>query len=145
MATKAELVKGWLEQIWYHNDMSTLDRMFSNGTKATGPVSDIDSDKFQPREIVSTLKSLLKSTPEITFTLIEETDNWVITRFVVDVRKHPSRPPFSFDGQMLFKFQMAEVCEIHSQVNYIALFEGLGQMPTDTLPIILTGANLSWR
>ncbi|ANP36225.1 MULTISPECIES: nuclear transport factor 2 family protein [Rhodobacterales] len=145
MGSKAELVRFWFEEIWYRNNDQIQDEMFSTGAKASGPVSNLADKDFRSIDIVSALKARLECTPEVSFSVFEELGDWVITCFTVAVTKHPTRPPFDFDGQMMFRIKDDKIAEIHSNLNYIKMFEGLGQMPQDTLLISLTGAEMQWK
>ncbi|MEL0437203.1 nuclear transport factor 2 family protein [Phycobacter sp. K97] len=145
MTSKIELVRFWVEEVWGKDNDKILDDMFSSNTKASGPVSSVAGKDFRSIDIVSALKSLFQCPPELTFTVLEEMGDWVIACFNVAVNDHPHRPPFEFDGQMVFRIMDGKITDIHSNLNYIKMFEGLGQMPEDTLLIALTGAELDWK
>ncbi|WP_192964325.1 nuclear transport factor 2 family protein [Phycobacter azelaicus] len=145
MTRKTELVRFWVEEVWSKDNDKILDDMFSPDTTATGPVSDVAGKDFRSTDIVSALKALFQCPPELTFTVLEELGDWVITCFTVAVKDHPHRPPFDFDGQMVFRITDGKITEVHSNLNYIKMFEGLGQMPEDTLLVALTGAELDWK
>ncbi|MFW8596050.1 nuclear transport factor 2 family protein [Cribrihabitans neustonicus] len=145
MASNAELVRFWFEEVWYRDNNDVLGEMFAEGTEATGPVSSLMGKQFIASDFVTTMKALLGGAPQFGFSVFEEAGDWVITCFTVKVPNHPSRPPFEFDGQMIFKVEDGQITAIHSSLNYIKLFEGLGQMPPDTLPVCLSGARLDWR
>ncbi|MFW8637576.1 nuclear transport factor 2 family protein [Cribrihabitans pelagius] len=144
MARNAELVRFWFEEVWYRDNNEVLGEMFSQDTSATGPVSSLMGTQFIASDFVTTMKALLGGAPEFEFSVFEEAGDWVITCFTVKVLNHPRRPPFDFDGQMIFKVADGRISAIHSSLNYIKLFEGLGQMPPDTLPVCLSGAELVW-
>jgi hypothetical protein len=141
----AELVRFWFEEVWYRDNNAVLEEMFTDDTEATGPVSSLMGKQFVASDFVTTMKALLGGAPEFTFRVFEEAGDWVITVFDVHVTKHPRRPAFDFDGQMIFKVENGQITAIHSSLNYIRLFEGLGQMPPDTLPVCLSGAELDWK
>lgn len=145
MAQNAELVRFWFEEVWYRDNNAVLEEMFTAGTQATGPVSNLMGKQFIASDFVTTMKALLGGAPEFTFRVFEEAGDWVITVFDVHVVNHPRRPAFDFDGQMIFKVENGQITAIHSSLNYIKLFEGLGQMPADTLPVCLSGAELDWK
>ncbi|MBY6057878.1 nuclear transport factor 2 family protein [Leisingera daeponensis] len=145
MTSNAELVRFWFEEVWYRDNNGILEEMFTEGTQATGPVSSLMGQQFIASDFVTTMKALLGGAPEFTFGVFEEAGPWVITCFDVHVTSHPHRPPFDFDGQMIFKVENGQITAIHSSLNYIKLFEGLGQMPPDTLPVCLSGAKLDWK
>lgn len=145
MASNADLVRFWFEEVWYRDNNQILEEMFSEDTAATGPVSSLMGKKFIASDFVTTMKALLGGAPEFTFRVFEEAGSWVITCFDVHVVNHPRCPAFDFDGQMIFKVEDGKISAIHSSLNYIKLFEGLGQMPPDTLPVCLSGAELVWK
>lgn len=145
LSMRAKIVKEWTARIWVQEEDDLLDQIFRSTTTATGPISSLDPSMFHPRDIVASLKSLLQCKPDVEYLILEEAGDWVITTFVAHVSEHPLHKPFSFDGSMLFKFDGDSICEIHTQINYFALFEGLGQLPEDSLPVCLTGASLTWR
>ncbi|MDE4174496.1 nuclear transport factor 2 family protein [Phaeobacter sp. PT47_59] len=145
MTSKTDLVRFWVEEVWSKDNDKILGEMFAAKTIASGPVSSLAGKDFRSTDIVSALKALFQCKPDLTFTVMEEMGDWILTCFTISVNEHPQRPPFEFDGQMVFKILDDKIAEIHSSLNYIKMFEGLGQMPEDTLLVALTGAELDWK
>ncbi len=42
------------------------------------------------------------------------------------------------------RFKGGKMVEAYNQFDFISLFEQLGQLPQDTLPICMTGQQLDW-
>lgn len=143
MTSKSDLIREWFNAIWRRDQLELIDEIFCARAQTTGPLSSIDDDHHYAREITENIKALIRCKPDISFPLIEEFGDWAFVRFIMNVAEHPFRPPFSFDGIMVFKFEADRIRELHTQINYFKLFEGLGQIPKDSLHICMTGAKLT--
>ena len=145
VTTKTDLIRHWVEEVWLKDNQTILNEMFTPDPKASGPVSSQAGKDFRSSDIVLALKSLFQCTPEISYSVLEEAGDWVIVCFTLAVNEHPHRPSFAFDGQMMLRLKDDRIAEIHTSLDYIKMFEGLGQMPEDSLLIALTGAELEWK
>ena len=50
----------------------------------------------------------------------------------------------AFTGQIIARVKEAIVTELIATIDYMKMFEQLGQLPEDSLPICLTGEQLIW-
>ena len=52
--------------------------------------------------------------------------------------------PVSVGGLMLARVKSGQFIEMTTKFDAFTLFEQLGQLPEDTLPVCMTGQQLSW-
>lgn len=142
--SKVALVQEWLQAIWCGGNLALIDEIFVENGTACGSVSDFTPNAAGVRDITENILELIKRRPRFEYLVAEELGDLVVLRFFVHVDDHPYRPPFKFSAAMIYRLKGDKIAELHTQIDYFALFEGVGQLPEDALPVSLSGAELTW-
>lgn len=143
--TKAARVETWYKSLWEDHDTSVLEDALAPDVVMTGPMTRLIQGGTNPLETVNTFLSVIKCQIDATFDQIEEQGDWVFGRLTLRFYAHPYRPEFFVPALLVVKMPDQHITEVHFSMNYVELFEGLGQMPEDTLVICLSGAELVWK
>ena len=68
----------------------------------------------------------------------------VAARLIVRAQQPVTERPISFSGHFIARVVNGRMCEINVTMDYMKMFEQLGQLPEEPLAICLTGARLVW-
>ncbi|UWR41302.1 ester cyclase [Phaeobacter inhibens] len=141
--TPKEMLNRWLQELWVHGNNSILDELLADEAGAVGLIPDIAMKKAEFAVLAEAMRALC-SDIQVQITHTVEAGDWVAVRIQVDaVGIHESRP-VQATGQIMARAVQGKFHELISQFDFLTLFECLGQMPENTLPICLTGQQLTW-
>ncbi|PCJ06648.1 MAG: hypothetical protein COB16_13010 [Rhodobacteraceae bacterium] len=141
--TKADLLQYWFDEIWSKGNLDVIDEMLGPETIANGLIPSFSLLPADYHDLVLALRSLVKDI-NVGFTHTLEQDDWIAVRTVINGNRADNDKPIQIFGQIFVRFDGQRLAEIYSHVNFFSLFEQLGQLPPDALPICLTGQRLQW-
>ena len=142
--TKTELLQYWFDEVWSKGNMSVIDRMYGPDTLSTGVISISSLQREDIHELVTAIRELLTDI-KVTFSHKMEQEDWLAVRSVIDAKRSDNGAPVQMTGQMFIRFEGQIIVESHSHFNYMSLFDQLGQIPPDAVPILLTGQAMQWK
>lgn len=140
---KSELLKEWYSQVWEQGNIDAIDEFFAADTMADGliPEMQVGADDF--RDFVSAFKYHLGEI-RVDIPKIIENGDWASAILHVHTSRADNGAPIEVTGQVMVRYKDNKIVEAYNQFDLISLFEQLGQMPADTLPICMTGQRLEW-
>ena len=142
--TKTELLRYWFDEVWSNGNMSVVDQMYGPDTLSTGAILIAPFRREDIRELVTAIRELL-SNIRVTFSHKMEQEDWLAVRAVFDAERPDNGAKIEMTGQMFIRFEGQIIVESHSHFNYMSLFEQLGQIPPDAIPVLLTGQAMKWK
>mgnify|MGYP001040112928 CR=1 FL=1 len=89
------------------------------------------------------MKALLPEV-KVTVTHCIEDGDLAMARVKVTARDRSLSPESGLAVNLLVRVHNGRFVEFYSNFDYLQMFEQLGQIPEDTLPICLTGERLVW-
>lgn len=141
--TKTEILEQWYEQVWVQGNLEAIDDYFVPETEAAGliPGMRVGPDDF--RHLVTAFRMHVG---EIDLDIVNavESHDWLAALLHVRTSRADNGKPIEVTGQVMVRFSGNRIVEAYNQFDFVALFEQLGQMPEDTLPICMTGHKLVW-
>jgi len=141
--TKTELLHYWFDEVWTKGNLEVIYQMYGPGSKANGVIPAFALRNVEFHDMVLAIRSELNEI-KVTFTHTMEQDDWLAVRTMIQAERADNGAPVQFSGQLFARFEGTRFAETHCQVDFLSLFEQLGQLPADTLPICLTGQGLRW-
>ncbi len=142
--THAEVLKQWFEEIWCQGNLDEIENLLACDRGLGGLVGENPLPIEDIRAFVLALRSLVD---DISFRMTQcmEDGEWIAARFAVSMTAPDRVDYFDVHGQVFMRVRDEKILESHSTFDYLTLFENLGQMPADVLPISMTGQKLIWR
>ncbi len=140
---KSDLMKQWYEDVWVKGDLDAIDRLFEPQTQAEGliPGMQIGPDDF--RDLVMAFRQHFGDI-QVDMPLTVENGEWLSALLHVNTTRADNGGPIEVTGQVMARFDGDKMVEAYNQFDFISLFEQMGQLPQDTLPICMTGQRLDW-
>lgn len=142
--TNTELLQYWFDEVWSNGNLNVIDRMYGPDTYSTGVISGTSLQREDIRELVTAIRELLKDI-KVSFSHVMEQEDWLAVRTEIDAKRSDNEAEIQMTGQMFIRFENQVIVESHSHFNYLALFEQLGQIPSEAVPILLTGQAMQWK
>jgi len=140
---KETLLRRWLGEVWCQGDLDLIGTIC-----ATDAVMDCDILTDEPGQndlkvMITALRSLAS---EIDFRLthVIEEGNLIAGRHIYMIKGHGSDEVFETHGQTILRVEDGLIREVQISFDFLRLFEKLGQIPPDALPICMTGQRLRW-
>ncbi|WP_425045521.1 ester cyclase [Primorskyibacter sp. S87] len=141
--TNAELLHKWYEEVWVNGNLDAIDDYFTPDTKAAGiiPEMRVGIDDF--RDLVGAFQMHLEDI-KFEMPMIVEQGDWASAILKADMKRADNGAPVTVTGMTMVRTNGQRIVEAYNQFDYVSLFEQLGQMPPDTLPIAMTGQKLDF-
>lgn len=141
--TNSEILREWYSEIWEKGNTDAIEDYFAPETMAEGliPEMQVGADDF--RDLVTAFRHVLG---DITVDMpkIIENGDWVSAILNVKTFRADNGAPIEVTGQVMARFKENKMVEAYNHFDFISFFEELGQFPTDTLPVCMTGQRLDW-
>lgn len=141
--TNTELLQQWFNEVWVNGNLDAIENILRPDTISTGLIPSFGLRPNDLRALVAALRELLNDI-KVTFSHTMEHGDWLAVRTVITAERADTGEPINVTGQLFVRFQDQRIAETHSQFGFFSLFEQLGQLPPDVLPICLTGQTLRW-
>ena len=141
--TKSELLKEWYDRVWVHGDLEAIDQFFDPDTMAEGIIPEMQVGVDDFRDLVTAFRYHVGDI-DVKLPKTVENGDWVAAMLHVHTSRADNGAPIEVTGQVMARFKNDKVVEAYNQFDFISLFEQLGQLPEDTLPICMTGQQLAW-
>lgn len=139
--TKLDLLRDWFRRVWVEGEVAATAEYFAPGAPTGGVISGTAIAPQDFADLVPALRQHLLH-PEIAILRHIEADDclWAL----VEVRAQSVRDlaPVRCDGQVTVRITGGRIAEAYAHLDLVALFEGLGFLPPDTLALCLTGERI---
>ncbi|WP_293576644.1 nuclear transport factor 2 family protein [Phaeobacter sp.] len=133
----------WFYDVWVKRDHNRIAGAFHPELSIFGPLHGAISAEEDYAEIVHTLANLLVDI-DITKTHGVTEGDLCAVRLHVTGRGVHSDQVLDYYGQLMVRLENGQIREFLSNFDYMTMFEQLGQLPDDCLPICMTGERLQW-
>ncbi|MEK0163324.1 nuclear transport factor 2 family protein [Phaeobacter sp. JH20_02] len=133
----------WFYDVWVGLDLDQIEPMFHPELEVNGPLHGAIAIAADYREIVGTLHNLMEDL-DLTLTHALDDGDYCAIRVHVRCYGRSSDDKLDYYGQLIVRMQDGQIREFLSNFDYMTMFEQLGQLPQDCLPICMTGERLTW-
>lgn len=140
---KSDILQLWYDEVWSKGNLKAIDEILGEDVVAQGiiPALGVTRDDFSNlviaiRNLLGPIKVELKQT-------VEQGD-WLAARYVVDTVSDDGGKTVHVSGQVMARFSQGQIVESFYQFDFFSLFQQLGQLPPDSLPVCLTSQRLDW-
>lgn len=141
----SDIVRAFYRDVFENNKRKALCRYFSLDAVFGGTIGDLVDSRSEFLEAADILMSLFEVKPKVLINIKIDSGEWVAATTIIEATSKGSELPLLIRGQLIAKVKNQKIVEWHSSTDYLSLFEQLGQIPKDALPILTTGAKLMWK
>ena len=136
--TKLEFMETWFRRVWAEEDMDAITELLVPDGKVHGlqKVPSVGPDEF--RGFAELVLKLIRDVDITVERLIEDGD-WASILMHIEATSHATGKKIAFSGQAMVRIVDNRIVEGYNLIDFISMFEQLGQMPADTLPSCLCG------
>ena len=132
----------WYRRVWFEEDLSAIDDMMA----PKAPVNGIDkTQRIGPEDFktfTATLLKLICDTNIVMEEFIEDGERVsVLMNISANCRK--TGTPLNFSGIAMGQIKDGKILYAHNYIDFITMFEQLGQLPDATLAQCLSGHRLT--
>lgn len=142
MDKKIDIVNRWFREVWIEGNLATIEKIYEpapaheclheDGTPATGEVL----------ELTQVLRTLVVNKTVRIVKAIED-GPWIALSLEMEGADSASGKPIKMRWQTFMRIENGKIIENHPSVNFINLFEQLGQLPPNSFELMLAGTELN--
>ena len=141
MPTKADVLKSWYKRVWSEGDLDALSEILAPNARTSGVLPEMELTRTDVAELVPLLHARLGPIAAHVVTCVEAGD-WVACLVEVSSHRIDTGDPVQITTQTIARIEHDQIVEAYSNFDFLSLFEQLGQLPPDSLAILLAGNRL---
>lgn len=142
--TKTEILQRWYDEVWSKGNLDAISEMLGEDIVANGIIPALGITRGEFGDLIEAVRSLLGPIKVELAQTVEQGD-WLAARYMIDSEALETGEPVHVSGQVMARFKDGRIAESHYQFDFFSMFEQLGQLPPDSLPVCLTGQKMRWR
>ncbi len=138
-----EIVKQWFDTLWGQADIAAINSLPHSDITIEGQITALGGSRNDYGEMVMALTRLLHN---ITFDYESPimSGDLVAAKLLVSAKSAETQQDVHFSGHFIVEVKDGNVTKVSASMDYMKMFEQLGQLPEDALAICLTGESLIW-
>ncbi|WOI34040.1 ester cyclase [Tritonibacter scottomollicae] len=137
------LLHHWFEEVWNKDNLAVIDELLDPDVVFNGSLDSVVSPGVDYKEVVTAMKALLDQA-HVTITHSMDEGDLAMVRVRVNGVGHSHAQKLDFTGHVTVRVRDGRFIEFYTDFDYLRMFEQLGQLPTDSLPVCMTGERLTW-
>jgi ketosteroid isomerase-like protein len=138
---KKEILEEWYRRVWREGELEAIDELFTPDTRAAGLIPEMRMGPTEFRELVPMFLELVDS-PEFTLDKVMEDGDWAAALYSMRVTDSATGKPVVGSGQLFARFRENKMVETYNSFDFMAFFEQIGLLPSNSLALSLTGQRI---
>ncbi|MEL0435672.1 ester cyclase [Phycobacter sp. K97] len=138
-----DVVKQWFNTLWEQADIAAIKNLSCTGITIEGQITAISGSPEDYGDMVMALNRLLVNI-SFAYESPVEAGDLVAAKLLVSAQSATTLQDVHFSGHFIARVEEGKVAEVSASMDYMKMFEQLGQIPEDALAICLTGERLRW-
>ncbi len=142
MMDNREFLETWYRRVWWEEDLSAIDEMMAK----TAPVEGINKKtQVGPEDFKAFTAALLELICETRVSISEFMDTGEHISVLMDItaKCRKTGMPLHFAGLAMGQIKDGKIVYAHNHIDFITMFEQLGQLPDNTMARCLQGECLA--
>lgn len=142
IVTGLEILTSWYEKIWVEGNLDAVADFFDVEAMASGLMTDFAA---QIEDFQSLIPAVLHAVRNVSFSIEDsmEMDNRVWVRMTLHAQKASDMSPIHIPGQVMIRLRNGKIIEAHNSYDFVSYFEQMGNLPKDSIALMLAGETLS--
>ena len=141
MSTRTDLANRYFQEIWVQGNLNTLDQIYSPAPAKDCLLPDAVRSTHEIVELSQMLRQLVQNKTIRVIKSLED-GSWVTLLLEMDGADAATGQPVKMNWQSTMRIENDQILEHYSSVNFMALFEQLGQLPANCFELMLAGTAL---
>ncbi|MDE4131578.1 ester cyclase [Phaeobacter sp. QD34_3] len=139
-----DVLRNWYTEVWEKGNLDVIGDYFAPDTIANGVVPEMQMGTDDFRDLVMAFQAHVGKFKVFLPKIVEDGD-WLSAIVIVRTTRADTGAPIEVTGQVMTRFENGKIVEAYNHFDYISLLEQMGMLPTDTMPICMTGQRLDWQ
>ncbi|WP_390914809.1 ester cyclase [Pseudosulfitobacter sp. SM2401] len=138
---KQTLLKNWYQEVWVDANLDAISKYMAPNGKAVGIFPDLVVPPDDMRDLISLVRPILDKM-SFEFRLFIEQDDWLSA--IVDAHctcAHRGKP-VNVISHVAVRIEDNKIAEMYNSFDSLSFFEQLGQLPPDSLALMLSGTKI---
>ncbi|WP_460273760.1 ester cyclase [Celeribacter sp. ULVN23_4] len=140
--TGLELLETWYDRVWVHGDLGAVAEFFDTEALASGLMSDFAA---QLEDFQTLVPAVLQALRDVRITIEDamEVGDKVWARMTLHALKAEDMTPIQISGQVMVRLRNGKIIEAHNSYDFVSYFEQMGNLPKDSVALMLAGETLN--
>ncbi|WP_299590142.1 ester cyclase [uncultured Tateyamaria sp.] len=141
MSSNATTLQCYFDEVWNKGNVSSIAEYFSPRVLWNGvlPTDVVGADEIT--ELVYMLSDQVQNV-DIKIDRVVDGDPWLSALISLRGNAKASGAPVFVRGQVMVRFENGVIAEVHNNLDNLTLYEQLGQLPKDTVGLLMGGSRL---
>ncbi|SFI74155.1 nuclear transport factor 2 family protein [Celeribacter neptunius] len=136
--TGLELLEAWYEKVWVQADIEAVAEFFDVEALASGIMTDFAAHLEDMQALVPAVLQAVREV-SVSFEDSMEQDDRVWARVTLHAKKAHDMTPIHIPGQVMIRIKNGKIVEAHNNFDFISYFEQMGNLPQDSIALMLAG------
>ncbi|WP_415920537.1 hypothetical protein [Tateyamaria sp. SN6-1] len=141
MPHKKEILQAWFDRVWSDGDVDAIPMFLAPGATSDGILPDMALTPGDMPELVHMVRKRLGQF-QIRVAKTIEHDTWISALIEFNSHVPETGDPIQVFGQIMARFEERQMVEVYHSFDFLSYFEQLGQLPPNTLAVLLAGSRL---
>ncbi|MEO9653130.1 MAG: nuclear transport factor 2 family protein [Roseobacter sp.] len=141
MRSKSDIVRSWYVDIWMNKQWDDISKFYHPAPNADCLLPSGSNDPFDLKELIIVLDSLICDKTISVLKSVEQGD-WVSSMVEMRGFKTGTTNAVCLRWMTLLRIDGDYIVEAYPTINFIDLFQQLGQLPDSTTELLLSGTRL---
>ena len=141
MSTKKEVVNRWFQKVWVEGDLAAIDEIYTPGDAKNSLRNEGIPTTNEVLELAIVLRRLINNN-HVRILKSLEVGNWIALAMEMEGSDAATGNPIKMQWQTMMRIENGCIIENHPSVNFMSLFEQLGQLPESCFELMLAGTTL---
>jgi SnoaL-like polyketide cyclase. len=140
--TGMNLLEAWYDKVWVQGDLNAVAEFFDTEALASGLMSDFAAQLEDLQTLVPAVRHALRN---ITVSVEDsmEVGDKVWARMTLHAQKAEDMTPIHISGQVMVRIKDGKIIEAHNNYDFVSYFEQMGNLPKDSVALMLAGETLA--
>lgn len=141
MSRKSDILKRYYREVWENGNSDAIDAYFVTPSHNRHMAPNLGIEPAEIREWMLVLRKFVYDIHVEVIQTVEEGD-WISAMLEITCTDLNTDRPIKVYQQIMLRFEGDKKAESYPAFDFIRFFEQLGQLPTDTRALLLSGTKL---
>ncbi|HDR29396.1 nuclear transport factor 2 family protein [Rhodovulum sp.] len=139
---RTERLEDWYRRVYLEGDFEAKGSLFTDNTKAAGLIDDMQVGPEDIGVFAMALVNLVEA-PQLRIVKTVESGDWLAALIECSAVRPGDGKPVRVMGQLMARYEGDRIAEAYNNFDFIAFFEQLGLLPSDSVMIGMSGQKIS--
>lgn len=136
-----DLLKDFYERVWINGDIAAIDRYFTPRSEAHGMMGEGEVGAEDFKVLVPAFRAGIRDI-RVRFNRTVEQGDWLFAHVTAEAMTAAGTDPIRASGMCMMRVENDQVVEAYNSFDLLTFFEQTGQLPPDSLALLLTGESI---